>query len=329
MTDKARIEKTYQKIRTKYPHITNKDDIDNLAIKLDKRNTLLMCLGCFLGAVVCGIVFFLLIGNETHDTTRYLFLVMTVSGIFECFRTLGKYSKIEQRYRPVLTIKHEGQLTREKILRDGGKILKKAEGAFNIIQLPLFDKEDESNVGLDNDTYHKYYLHFRRSENDRIITYKVTRNRYMDAVIGAEYFVVITPGNEIAAIYQATNWSIGSELRSCFIGTQPEAYSVPIQTSGNNDVPPENPVYQPKTIQTNAQPEKTKKLLPILSIVLIVLSYFTPVILGIPMSIAALVLAIVGLANQRSKLSIIALVVNAVLFLLLIISVVVAFIDML
>ena len=44
--------------------------------------------------------------------------------------------------------------------------------------------------------------------------------------------------------------------------------------------------------------------------------------MGVPMGIAALVLSIIGLAKQRTKLSIAALVVNIILFLLLVVSVV-------
>lgn len=321
MTDKERIEKTYRKIQTKYPNISNKDEIDNMAIKMDKRNTLLLSLGCFLGAIACGVIFFLLIENETHETTRYLFLVMTGSGIFECFRTLGKYSKIEQRYRPILKVKYEGELTKDKILQDGGKTLKKAEFVFNIVKLPLYDKEDETDVGIDNDTHHKYYLHFKRADNNLKITYKVKRDRYMDAIIGAEYLVVVTPANEIAAVYQATNWSINNELNEFFIGGQLQ------NNEGNSSIEnidytqPVNPTYQPNAIQTNAEPEKTKKLFPILSIVLIVFSYFTPMIVGVPIGIAALVLAIIGLVKQRTKLSIAAIVINVVLLLLMVVSV--------
>lgn len=322
MTDKERIEKTYRKIQTKYPHITSKEEIDNLAIKLDKRNTLLMSLGCLAGAIVCGIVFFLLIGNETYETTRYLFLVMTGSGIFECFRTLGKYSKIEQRYRPILKVKYEGQLTKDKILQDGGKVLKKAEYVFDIVKLPLFDKEDETDVGIDNDTHHKYYLHFTLPENDLKVTYKVKRDQYMDSVIGAEYFVIVTPSNEIAMVYQATNWSLDNELGEFLVGSQPQLQEQPVVTTVANEAQPNVQAYQPSTIQTTTEPEKTKKLLPILSIVLIVLSYFTPIIVGVPMGIAALVLAIVGLVKQRTKLSITALIINVVLFLLLVVSVI-------
>ena len=317
MTDKERIEKTYKKIRKKHPDVSSKEDIDTLAIKMDKRNTLLLSLGYFFGTVVCGFLYLLLVGNETFDTTRYLFLVMTGSGIIECLRTLGKYSKIEQRYRPVLKVKYEGQLTRDRILKDGGKVLKKADYIFDIVKMTLYDKEDETDVGIDNETLHEYYVYFKRPDSGLKMTYKVSRDRYMDAVIGAEYLVVVTPSNDIAAVYQATNWLVDSELQTCFDGGASQVCIQTVEQEGAAD-----PMYQPNSVHIEAAPEKTKKLLPILAIVLIVVGYFMPLLVGVPMSIAALVLAIVGLAKQRTKLSVAALVVTVILFLLLAVSVV-------
>lgn len=322
MTDKEKIEKTYKKIQTKYPNIINKDEIDTLAIKLDKRNNLLISAGYILGSVVCAVIFFLLAENETFEETRFLFLVMTVSGIFECFRTLGKYSKIEQRYRPVLNVNREGILTKEKIIQDGAKILKKADCDFKIFKLPLHDKEDETDVGIENNTYHKYCLYFLLPKNGFKIAYTVKRDKYINAVIGSEYFVVITPDDKIATAYQATNWSVDDELQAFFEKTQTQVADNALTTDNTVYPQPANTVYRPNIIQINTEPEKVKKLLPILSLTLIVLSYFTPIIIGVPMAIAALVLAIVGLAKQRTKLSVVAIIVNVILFLLLAISII-------
>lgn len=189
----------------------------DLAIKMDKRKTLLLGLSFFLGAIVCLGIYFLLISNETFEMTRYLFLVMTGSGIFEGFRTLGKYSKIQQRHRPVVKVQYEGRLTREQILKDGGKVLKKAGYAFNIAKLPLYDKEDEVDIGVDNDTHHQYHLYFKNNAGTQLLTYKVKRSRYMDAVIGVEYLVVITAAGDVAAVYQATNWAVDDALLPSFV----------------------------------------------------------------------------------------------------------------
>lgn len=220
MTDKERTEKIYEKIKTKYPYVTSKEEIDNLAIKLDKQNTLLMSLGCLAGAVVCGIIAFLINGTR-FDETCYLFGVMAASGIFECFKTLGKYSKIEKRYRPILEVKYEGHLTIEKILQDGRKALKKTGMYdFRIAKLPLLDKEDETDVGIDNDIHHRYYLIFLLPGIGFKATYKVKREQYLNSVIGAEYFVVVTPKNEIAAVYQASNWTLDEKLGMFFADSQ-------------------------------------------------------------------------------------------------------------
>lgn len=325
MTDKEQIEKTYRKIREKYPTVTNKEEIDTLAIKLDKRNTLLISAGCFLGAIICAIVYFLLIENETFETTRYILLITAGTGIFECFKTLGRYSKIEQRYRPIINVKYEGQLTKEKILQDGNKVLKQADYVFSIIRLPLHDKEDDSDVDFDNAMYHKYYFHFILPENGLKVTYKVSRNQYMDAVLGGEYFVILSPSDEIAMVYQASNWSLGNELSEFLLTSHSQPQNQFDTTSDVNEIQHNNQAYQPNTIEINTDPQKTKKLLPILSIVLGVLSYFCPIIVGTPMGIAALVLSIVGFMKQRTKLSIAALIVNIVLSLLMVVSVIYLF----
>lgn len=321
MTDKERIEKIYRKIQTKYPDVSSKEEIDNLAIKTDKRNTLLLSMGYFLGAVVCGIIFYLLVVNEAFEASRYLFVIMAGSGVFECFRTLGKYSKIEQRYKPVVNVKYEGHLTRDKIFADGGKVLKNADYIFNIVKLPLYDKEDETDSSINNELYHKYYLHFRLPDSDLPITYNVNRDRYMEAVIGTEYFVVITSNCQIGTVYQASNWSVDSELQMYFIDTASQACSQTVQQENSTAVQTENLLYQPGAVQTNAEPEKKRKLLPILAIALTVLGYFTPIFVGMPMCIAALVIAILGLVKQRTKLSIAAVIVNIVLSAFLVIAV--------
>ena len=48
-----------------------------------------------------------------------LLIVMSVSSIFEFFRTIGKYNKVENRYGQILrNIKHRKQLTRAIVTSD-------------------------------------------------------------------------------------------------------------------------------------------------------------------------------------------------------------------
>ncbi len=317
MTDKEHIQSIYQKIQVKYPQVTDQEEITQLAIKLDKRRTLLISGAWLLGAILCYIIFHLVLRSDTFEGLSTMAIIMTGSGVFECIRTLCKYPKIQQKYKPVLTVKHEGELTQDKILNDGKRILKKEAYVFQIFKLPLADKEDETDVGTDNETLHSYYYHFQHPEKELTMKYKVKRALYMNAVLGAEYLVVTTPKGEIAAVYQASNWTIGSDLAPYL--------STPVQGSPASEVPDAPSPYQPNPIQTTPPPQKTKKLLPILALVFSVVSYLLPLIIGLPMGIAALVLAIVGLIKQKTKLSIISLVVTAVLFALLIVFIAAAF----
>ncbi len=311
MTDRQRIERTYAKIKKKYPHIDNKEEIDDLAIRYEKKFSWLCCLGLLAGAALCFLLGFL-INSEDYSSTRYLLIVTGGYQIFEIFRALSKYSKIEKMYRPVETVSYHGILTPERILKDGKKVLKKSDSRFTIVKLPLFDKEDETEVGVDNMTYHVHSLYFQLDAYGSKASVKTDRSTYMDAAIGAMYYVVLSGQNEIAAAYQASNWQLDPSLLSLCTETARQETMQEQPTQQN---------YQPAPLAQSNEPEKTKRLLPILAMVLIVVSYFTIILLGVPIAIAALVLAIVALTQQRSKLSIASMIVTAVLFLLLMASV--------
>lgn len=163
-----------------------------------KGDSLLCCLGLAAGAILCIV---LAVHLESLSDTRYILFITGAYQIFEIFRILAKYSKIEKMYKPVETVSHQGTLTRERILEDGGSLLKKADGQFVIAKLPLFDKEDETEVGVDNITYHIHRLYFKIDEYGRTAFLKINRNTYMNATIGAMYYVVLIQQNEIAAAY--------------------------------------------------------------------------------------------------------------------------------
>lgn len=322
MTDRERIERTYAKVRKKYPGVVSQDEINVLAIKQEKKNSLLCCLGLAAGAALCITLALLL---ESLSDTRYILLITGAYQVFEIFRTLAKYSKIEKMYRPIETVSYQGTLTQERILKDGGKILKKAAYQYVIAKLPLFDKEDETEIGLDNITYHIHRLYFKIDGYGRTAFIKVNRNTYMDATIGALYYVVLTQQNEIAAAYQASNWDLEPAVLPCCREMRPE-----VSAENTFEAPkPEYqvPVYQPAPIVQTAEREKTRKLLPILAIVLIVVSYFTIILIGVPLGIGALTISIVALTQQRSKLSIASVVITGILFALLILSVIAVFIG--
>lgn len=313
MTDRERIEKTYAKVKKKYPNVVNKDEIDALAIKQEKRFSLLCCLGLVAGAILCFVIG-ALINSETHSETRYVLFVTGAFQVYEIFKILAKHSKIEKMYKPVETVTHQGVLTRERILKDGKKLLKKTEGQFEIVKLPLKDKEDDTQVGFDNMTYHIYRFYFETEGSTFIV--ETNRNAYMDAAIGAMYYVVLTPGKSAAAAYQASNWDLGTAL----IPLCQE-----IEKQEENKEMEENTIYEPAPVVQTTEKEKTRKLLPILAMVLAAVSFFTIILLGVPMAVAALVLAIVALTQQRSRLSVASMIVTAAMFVLMVLSVVATF----
>lgn len=329
MKERERITTTYGKVQAKYPHVTDKAAIDDLAIKLDKRRHLLVCGGFLLGLVVSFALCFL--APEDFSDTRYVLLLTGVGCLFELFRTLCKLPLVERRYRPVLHVQHEGTLTREQILRDGGKALKKADGAFTLARLPLFDKEDETEVSFDNMIFHQYRLYFKPSEDGLPLAYRVKRKQYVNAVLDTEYYVALTPANEIAAAYPAACWTLESALAVDEPVPQPEAAPSPAESAATEFFQPlaetaqpsgqSDAAYQPNAVQLAPERPATRKTLPILAMVLMAISFFCPLIIGLPLSIASLVLAIVGLVQQRSALSITSMAVSGTLFVLLILSV--------
>ena len=207
MTDKERMERTYAKVRAKYPHVVNKEELDTLAIKHEKQFSLLCSLGLVAGAVLCFVLFFV-INSETFQDTKSILLITGVFMIVESIRILIKYPKIEKMYRPVETVVYQGMLTLDRIVSDGAKVLKKAGNQFVIVRLQLHDKADETEVGFDNVTYHTYNLFFVIDNSGRIASLKTNGSTYTNAAIGSLYYVAITPQGEIAAAYQASNWQL-------------------------------------------------------------------------------------------------------------------------
>lgn len=310
MTDRQRMEKTYGKIKEKYPQVTEREKIEELAIRHDKRLLILQSLAWLAGAAACFILFLVLPGSTDINTVRYIFIVMAGSGIFEFFRTLGKLKMVEQRYRPVIKATDEGQLTLDIISKDGKRLLKNNCQQFRIVREVLYDKEDEIDTGLDNETHHTFHLYFRIGANPINADFKVKKSAYINAVIGAPYYLIMTPDGEIACAYQAMNWTIAEELRPYLD-----------ESAGQGEAQMTADPVVPHIAVEKVVPVKTKKVLPILSMVLMAVSFLMPVIVGLPMAIAGLVLAIVAIVQQRSKLSIAALIVSIVLFVLVIWSV--------
>ena len=296
MTEKERIEKTYRKIRTKYPDVTNREDLEALAIKADQKLTILQAFGWLLGGMVSCFVMIALWDSDM-ESLRLIFMMMTGSGLFEFFRTLGKYSCIEKRYRPVAEQRSEGQITKDLIAKRGGRELKKAEGRFILVKSSLVDKNDELETGTDNETHHSYSLRF---EHNRCFDFKVKRNVYLDAVLGVEYILALTTdadGNalDIADAFQASNWIMAEELREFYQGEDFDQLNAAA-----------------RSVAQETEKRKSKKTMSIVAIVLSAVSMLVPVLVAIPMNLVAAVMATITFTKNRSKLSTASVIVSMI-----------------
>ncbi len=315
MTDKQRVEKTYAKIKEKYPHVTSKEEIDSLAIKLDKKTTLLKSLGFFAGAVAMALLGILASKKFPDSESPFYLYFCAVLFIFESFKIFSKYSKAEKLYKPVLNITYEGSLTRDKILEDGKRTFKKSGEDFTVYRLPLSDMEDSiTDSSVLADMSHVYYFHFVHPETGVTMPCRVKTDTYMNAVIGTEYYVAVTSDGKAAAAYQATNWTVDPSLSPYLRLPQPAPQPCPAEAEVTD------PMYRPEGFQLNTQPVKTQKALPVTALVLTAAAFITPVIVALPATVAAVVLSAIALTRQRSKLSVASFVVSVIWAAILVIS---------
>lgn len=299
MTDKERVEEAYAKVKEKYPDISDTDEITALAIKLDKRKTLRRCL-VFLALaaamVLLGFISRTFITGE-NESQYYAFGAAAMC-IFECFRTFTKFSKSEKLFKPVVTVKHEGVLTKDRIMEDGKKVFNKEGEDFDVFRLPLADMSDTYDINPE------YFFHFNHPESNISLSWKVKADTYVNSALGTEYYVVVTPKNTVAYAYQATNWTIDDSVKAYIRTPEPSAESAAISYpfSDNNAVP--EPAYQTEISQSDIENNKKLKIMSVSAIALPIIAQFTPFIVGLPLSIAALVLGVISITKQRSWLSI-------------------------
>jgi len=190
MTERQRIEKAYEKVRAKFPDITDKSELDKLVIKEDKKNLLLKAIALFGGAVLCIIVNILLskLRPKFSETSALVFIAM-LSAFYEMTRTLIKYFKAGNAYKPVVADEDREFIDVDTIMEDCGSMMHNLS-EFSVIKEKLYDKEDELDVLINNATSHDYYLYF--IQDNKKYTLEVKKAAFDEAVIGSEYYVVLT-----------------------------------------------------------------------------------------------------------------------------------------
>ncbi len=324
MTDNQRIQKAYAQVQLKYPGITDRAELDRLAIAQEKKNLRLRALLWFGGAVISAILYIviLMFASDVIKSANYILLCTAISGIVEAVINLRKVRKVQQQFQPVLEIQHNGTLTLERINRDGGRKLQKANGQYRLEICTLLDKEDDQDSTFDNLTLHTYYLHFPNPNSNIARTFKVHGREYSRAVVGSEYYLlyVTAPVNEIVAIYSAASWKLSPELHPVQVGSSANVQTIPEFSQPAAVQQPEAQQQAiPRPIEPNpvkavvTQPEKTKCLLPILSMVCAVAGLFMPVIFALPVSAGGIVMSAIAKKQQNSALAKVSFVISIVL----------------
>lgn len=313
MTERERIENTYRRVKKKYPNVTDKAEIDKLAIKLDKRDLLLKAFMLLLGAVVCCVLITWLSKTRTDFSETNGVLVLTLlSALFEFVRTLIKYFKVENTYKPIIEVGIRQTVDVAEIMKDYGKKMKNLS-EFSVNKITLYDKEDDLQVLVNNATSHDYYLYFKDPQTDEKYNLEVKQDAFSDAVIGTEYYVVLTKDKEdesniAIGAYPTAQYTLADDVTSyCDFDV-----SATQANMDSGDV-----LYQPNVSFEQKESQPVKKVLPIIALILCAIGFF---VFGLPLTAVALVLSIIAVARQRSKLSIASLVVSSAFLMLTILA---------
>ncbi len=328
MTDNERLQRAYAQVQQKHPNVTDRTELDRLAIAQEKKNLRLHALLWLGGALVSGILYvvILLFASDTIKSANYILLCTAVSCIVEMIINLRKAGMVQQQFQPTLEIQHSGIVTMKMLKKDCGRKLAKANGQFQLEICALLDKEDEQDMTVDNLTTHSYYLHFANPNGSCTRKFKVRSKEYRQAVIGSEYYVVsiAAPVNQIATVYSSASWQLAPDLEQLAVrSTASEQCNAPQQT---NAYVYEQPIV-PNPVQTVIKtPEKTKVLLPILAMACAAAGLLMPVILALPVSAGGIVMSAIAKKRQNSSLAKASFIVSILLVALVALITVLAFV---
>ena len=307
MTATERKEKYLKKAYERNLDVTNQEKLTEFAIKLDKKNYRWRCIGCIVGAIICFVIGIGL--NDAFEETKMLLIVMSVSAVFEFFRTIRKYKKVETIYGSVSRKVEQRKLLTKRIVNlDVQKSLSKDPNAeYKLCKVQLLDKEDEEDVGIMNDMYHKYYLHFKaEGKNYR---YKIKGQQYLDSVIGEEFYIVIAEKyGKIVAAYNAASWELDEELSK-----EVHSYSTQDEEIGTHFS--YNSICENKK-EIQQENKKPGRILSIVSLVCSVLMLEVSILFGTVLVLTALVLGILAVKREKTTMAKISLAVSIIAVLL-------------
>ena len=205
MTERQRVDNTYEKIRKKYVNITDETEIKKLAINAEQMRTTLISLAFLLGGIICMLLCVLVPVNDYTDSLKGTSFIIFIVCSFEYFRTVLNAEKIKWHYLGEHNIKIQGTLTYDQIIK---------KGAVKITKATLYDKDDSDSfesslVGL---MYHKYTLYFKTQGDLTTTTFRTKRRFYLKAPMDSEYILALSDSGKVVAAYLSNSWGIDPRL---------------------------------------------------------------------------------------------------------------------
>jgi hypothetical protein len=192
-------------VRKKFPTVTDDQEINRLAIKAEQNRTTWICIGLLWASVLLAVLWCFDFVTGTLAIFCTVFFIVTA---FEYFRTVLNSKKIKVHYPNNVRSTVKGALTYHQIRQDC-KLT--ADNEYSIIKATLCDKDDRDDSGV-SDIFHKYTLFFKKEDNVSVLGLRVKRRIYLEAPLDAEYILVVTPNDDIKAIYIADAWEVSPEL---------------------------------------------------------------------------------------------------------------------
>ena len=204
MTEQKRREITYDSVRKKFPAVTDVEEINRLAMKAEQNRTSWICTGLLWASILCAVLYcFDFVTGALAGACMVFFVVAA----FEYFRTVLNSKKIKAHYPNDVRCSVKGTLTCHQIRKD----CKLTDNEYSIIKAILCDKDDrdDSRVSF---IFHKYTLFFKKEESVSVLGFRAKRRIYLEAPLDVEYILVVTPDDDVKAVYIADAWAVSPEL---------------------------------------------------------------------------------------------------------------------
>lgn len=211
MTERKRVETTCNKVQKRYPDLTDKRQIVQMAVRLEQRRTLWVCVAFLYASIVCAVGWCLLGDGALQSAIRCVMPVLCIEAAFEYFRNTFNAVKIRAHFGCGGQEAYQGMLTYDQIRRDIRKAKKDREQGFRIVKASLYDKSDRDDSAV-SWIFHKYHMYFQLDGRVDAVEFRVKRRVYLKAPLDAPYMLVLSQTGNVLAAYPANAWDVAGDV---------------------------------------------------------------------------------------------------------------------